>query len=74
MPGVSELNERIAESRKRLNFLLDIHMFSEEDIKLNSTVLTWPKNIQPVFEANDDVSNQVNFIISSTFVNLLGLI
>lgn len=53
--GVTELGERIVECRKRLNFLLDTYMFSEEDIKLNSTVLTWLSNIKPVFEANDEL-------------------
>nr|XP_026690532.1 dynein heavy chain 12, axonemal isoform X1 [Ciona intestinalis] len=53
--GVTELKERITESHKRLNFLLDVHMFSGDDIELNSTVLTWPKTIQPIFDANDDL-------------------
>ncbi|CAK8689424.1 unnamed protein product [Clavelina lepadiformis] len=53
--GVTELKERITESHKRLNYLLDVHLFSLEDVQLNSTVLTWPKSIQPVFESNDDL-------------------
>jgi dynein heavy chain len=53
--GMVKLNERISESQKRLQYLLDVYFFSEEDIDLNSEVLTWPANINPIFDANDDV-------------------
>ncbi|XP_073501399.1 dynein axonemal heavy chain 12-like [Phyllobates terribilis] len=38
-----------------MNYLLDVHLFVPEDIILNSTVLLWPKNINPVFDENDQL-------------------
>ena len=54
-PGLNELKERIKESQNRLNYLLDVHLFITEDIHLNSTVLTWPQEILPIFLSNDEV-------------------
>ncbi|XP_073425921.1 dynein axonemal heavy chain 12 [Dendrobates tinctorius] len=50
-----ELKSRIAECQRRMNYLLDVHLFLPEDIALNSTVLLWPKNINPVFDENDQL-------------------
>ncbi|XP_070559445.1 dynein axonemal heavy chain 12-like isoform X2 [Ptychodera flava] len=53
--GIRALNERIKEQQTRLSFLLDVYFFPQEHIDLNCVVLTWPKNIQPVFDENDDL-------------------
>lgn len=53
--GMIKLNEQIDASRNRLAYLLDVYMFSPEDIQLNSNVLNWPTLINPVFDENDDV-------------------
>ncbi|XP_015203470.2 dynein axonemal heavy chain 12 isoform X1 [Lepisosteus oculatus] len=53
--GIQELSSRILEVQRRLNYLLDVYMFTPEDLALNSTVLLWPKNINPVFDLNDEV-------------------
>ncbi|XP_064633435.1 dynein axonemal heavy chain 12-like isoform X2 [Lineus longissimus] len=53
--GMIKLNERISESQKRLQYLLDVYFFSDEDIGLNSEVMTWPQNINPVFDLNDEL-------------------
>ena len=36
-------------------YLIDVHIFSEEDIKLNTLTLGWPSNIKPVFEQNTEI-------------------
>ena len=53
--GIQALNARIHESKKKMNYLLDIYFFSQDHIDLNCTVLMWPKNIKPVFDENDEV-------------------
>ena len=41
-----------------MQYLLDVYFFSDEDIELNKKVLTWPKNINPIFDQNDEVKIQ----------------
>ena len=53
--GMVELNDRISSSKDRLAYLIDVFLFPPEDISLNCEVLTWPKNINPVFERNEEV-------------------
>ncbi|XP_077977539.1 dynein axonemal heavy chain 12-like [Glandiceps talaboti] len=53
--GIKALNERIQEQQKRLSFLLDVYFFPQEHIDLNCVVMTWPVNIRPVFDENDDL-------------------
>lgn len=53
--GIKQLDTRIAESKRRMNFLLDVYFFTPEHIELNRTVLLWPTKIAPVFEENDGV-------------------
>ncbi|XP_063065421.1 dynein axonemal heavy chain 12 [Engraulis encrasicolus] len=53
--GIEELNAKIMETQHRLNYLLDVHMFSKEDLDLNSMVLVWPQNILPIFELNREL-------------------
>jgi dynein heavy chain len=53
--GLTALKERITNSFSRLNYLLDVHIFDPEEIDLNETVLTWPNQIEPIFEQNDDL-------------------
>ncbi|XP_076022383.1 dynein axonemal heavy chain 12 [Genypterus blacodes] len=53
--GIAELNEKIMATYNRLNYLLEIHTFEPEDLKLNSTAFLWPQNIVNVFELNDEV-------------------
>ena len=36
-------------------YLIDVHIFSEDDIKLNTMTLRWPSNIKPVFEQNTEI-------------------
>ncbi|XP_071083415.1 dynein axonemal heavy chain 12-like isoform X1 [Haliotis cracherodii] len=53
--GMIKLNERIKESKDRLAYLIDVFMFTPEDIELNCEVLTWPTRINPVFDSNDEL-------------------
>ena len=38
-----------------LLYLIDVHIFSKEDINLNTTTLAWPQKIKPVFEQNTEI-------------------
>ncbi len=49
------LGEEIERSKKHLLYLIDVHIFSEEDIALNTSALTWPSKIKPVFEQNTEI-------------------
>nr|XP_023674913.1 dynein heavy chain 3, axonemal [Paramormyrops kingsleyae] len=49
---VHQLRDEISEAVKRLHFLLDFATFSNEDLKLNSSLFRWPEKILPVFELN----------------------
>uniref|UniRef100_A0A4W3H1L8 Dynein axonemal heavy chain 12 n=1 Tax=Callorhinchus milii TaxID=7868 RepID=A0A4W3H1L8_CALMI len=54
--GIVELNKRIKVScYQRMNYLLDVYLFTPKDLELHATVLLWPKNINPVFDKNDEL-------------------
>jgi hypothetical protein len=38
-----------------LLYLIDVHIFSKEDIELNTRTLAWPSTIKPVFEQNTEI-------------------
>ena len=46
---------RLQDVHKHVDYLLDYYIFSPEDIELNKKALTWPKNINPIFDQNDEV-------------------
>ncbi|XP_029456789.1 LOW QUALITY PROTEIN: dynein heavy chain 12, axonemal [Rhinatrema bivittatum] len=56
LQGVEELNTQITECKRRMNYLLDVYLFSPEDLLLNSTVLLWPQMISPVFDQHDELT------------------
>lgn len=49
------LEEEIEESKKHLLYLIDVHIFTKEDIELNTKTLAWPSRIKPVFEQNTEI-------------------
>ena len=51
----SSLKEELETSKGHLLYLIDVHIFSEDDIKLNTKTLRWPSNIKPVFEQNTEI-------------------
>ncbi|XP_048346084.1 dynein axonemal heavy chain 12 isoform X2 [Sphaerodactylus townsendi] len=53
--GIHQLNERIQGCKQRMNYLLDVYLFDQEDLSLNATVLLWPVYINPIFDENDDI-------------------
>ncbi|XP_074055007.1 dynein axonemal heavy chain 12 isoform X8 [Macrotis lagotis] len=53
--GVQELVARIQECQRRMNYFLDVFIFPPEDLELNANVLLWPKNINPIFNENDEL-------------------
>ncbi|CAF0708408.1 unnamed protein product [Brachionus calyciflorus] len=57
--GIVELGETIKELKKSMAFLLDIHLFPHEDIELNTRVLLWPHDIGPIFDINEELTNEV---------------
>ncbi|XP_021325607.1 dynein axonemal heavy chain 12 isoform X2 [Danio rerio] len=56
--GIEELNNRIMEAQQRMNYLMDVHIFNEEHLDLNTTVLLWPQNINPIFDQSDEVMDE----------------
>ncbi|CAF3483983.1 unnamed protein product [Rotaria sp. Silwood1] len=53
------LTQRIKEVQRQMEYLLEEYLFSEEDIRLNADTLLWPRNIDPIFDANDEITQQV---------------
>ena len=49
------LQEEIENSKKHLLYIIDVHIFSQEDISLNTKTLGWPVKIRPVFEQNTEI-------------------
>ncbi len=45
--------EAVTASLKSLNYLLDIHTFTPEEMELNQITLTWPQKLAPIFEENE---------------------
>ncbi|ESO02212.1 hypothetical protein HELRODRAFT_65497 [Helobdella robusta] len=64
---IFKLNQMTKAAFEQIKFLLDHYLFSEEDIALNSLVPVWPANINPVFDANDEIIEQAR----QRFFNLL---
>lgn len=54
---VRELYVDVEDSMKRLRFLLDMYLFTGEEIELNQNTLMWPKKLDPIFEENEKVGN-----------------
>ena len=52
---MNSLKEEIECSKGHLLYLIDVHIFSKEDINLNTTTLAWPQKIKPVFEQNTEI-------------------
>ncbi|XP_019508320.1 PREDICTED: dynein heavy chain 12, axonemal [Hipposideros armiger] len=53
--GIQDLALRIKESKRQLSYFLDVFLFPQEDLILNSTVLMWPWKINPIFDENDEL-------------------
>ncbi|KAG8523853.1 Dynein heavy chain 7, axonemal [Galemys pyrenaicus] len=53
--GIQELALRIKEAKRRMSYFLDVFLFPQEDLTLNSTVLMWPWKINPIFNENDEL-------------------
>ncbi|XP_015987103.2 dynein heavy chain 12, axonemal isoform X12 [Rousettus aegyptiacus] len=53
--GIQELVLRIEESKRRMSYFLDVFLFPQEDLALNSAVLMWPWKINPIFDDNDEL-------------------
>ena len=56
--GVIKLEARIRELRRHMAYLLDTHLFEKEDIDLNTEVMMWPTNINPIFDQNEELTNE----------------
>ena len=57
--GVVKLNSEITDLKKAMAYLLDTHLFPQEDIDLNTLVLLWPENIGPIFDKNEELTAEV---------------
>ncbi|XP_030314514.1 dynein heavy chain 12, axonemal [Calypte anna] len=56
--GIQDLLIRIKECCRQMNYFLNVCLLAPEDITLNSTVLLWPKKINPILEEHDDLFAQ----------------
>jgi len=54
-----QLSRRIKEVQRQMEYLLEEYFFSEEDIRLNAETLLWPVNIGPIFDVNDEITQQI---------------
>ncbi|XP_054966950.1 dynein axonemal heavy chain 12 isoform X2 [Pan paniscus] len=54
--GIEELILRIQESKRQMNYFLDVFLFPQEDLALNATILMWPRKINPIFDENDEIN------------------
>lgn len=52
---VKEQWEAVQASLHTLTYLLDIHNFTAEEMKLNTVTLTWPEKLAPIFEQNEEI-------------------
>uniref|UniRef100_G1PAG5 Dynein axonemal heavy chain 12 n=1 Tax=Myotis lucifugus TaxID=59463 RepID=G1PAG5_MYOLU len=52
---MQDLISRIQESKRRMNYFLDVFIFPQEELALNSAVLLWPWKIYPIFDENDEI-------------------
>ncbi|XP_057312411.1 dynein axonemal heavy chain 12-like isoform X2 [Hydractinia symbiolongicarpus] len=50
-----KLNKSIRENEPRLAYLLENYSLPYDDIQLNSSVLNWPHEINPVFDQSDEI-------------------
>ena len=46
----------------KLSYLLDVYIFSKEDIELNSLVLTWPERILSSFNEEVNINDQLGHL------------
>ncbi|XP_009991828.1 PREDICTED: dynein heavy chain 12, axonemal [Chaetura pelagica] len=51
--GIRDLSSRIKECCRQMNYLLDVCIFSSEDIALNSAVVLWPSRINSILAEHD---------------------
>lgn len=42
-------------SKEHLLYLIDVHIFQPDDIRLNTATLAWPDKMKPVFEQNTEI-------------------
>jgi dynein heavy chain len=54
--GIVNLGNIIRDLKKSMAYLLDVHLFPNEDIELNTRVLLWPQDIGPIFDVNEEVN------------------
>ncbi len=57
--GTVVLGNTIKELKRSMAYLLDTHLFPQHDIDLNTRVLLWPHEIGPIFDKNEELTNEV---------------
>ena len=72
-----ELTDEIENSKKHLLYIIDVHIFSHEDIDLNTKTLGWPVKIKPVFEQNteivEDCKVTIKYLIQVSFIGYIKI-
>ncbi|TRZ01398.1 hypothetical protein DNTS_018422, partial [Danionella cerebrum] len=55
---IEELRTKIMDAQQWMDYLMDVHIFEQEHLDLNATVVLWPQKINPIFEKSDEVMNE----------------
>lgn len=55
------------EVQRQMEYLLEEYLFSDDDIRLNSETLLWPRTIDPIFDVNDEVRDDIISIKTRLF-------
>nr|CAH8846959.1 unnamed protein product [Trichobilharzia regenti] len=66
--GMIRMTEKISLTMEYLDYLLDVYLFSPEDIAKNSAVLTWKTRIYPEFDANDKLQERMRTVAEAAVV------
>ncbi|CAH8626732.1 unnamed protein product [Dicrocoelium dendriticum] len=60
--GMVRMESKISWSREYLDYLLDVYLFTPEDIAQISAVFTWKSRIQPEFDENDKLQERMRTV------------
>jgi hypothetical protein len=56
--GIIKLETTIKELKRAMAYLLDVYLFPQTDIDLNTRVILWPYEIGPIFDKNEEVNKE----------------
>ncbi|KER25823.1 hypothetical protein T265_06797 [Opisthorchis viverrini] len=66
--GMVRMEAKISWAREYLDYLLDVYIFTPEDIAQNSAVFSWKARIQPEFDENDKLQERMRAVGESAVI------